>query len=347
MIWNPFSKNKFEYTLGIDIGTSSIKIVELLHQGNTFSINNYAQFYAKANYITMQSGSLNILDSVVAKVLKAMFETAEFIGKKASVSLPIFSSFSTLIELPVMSDEDLEAAVKFEATKFIPVPIDEVQFDWIKVEHLSQDNKFKILTVAVQNDIIQKYNRIAEMAEISFINMELETFSVARALIKGEPNPVIILDIGARTTNVGIVDGGVVVMHHNIEKGSMSFTRVLARGMSIDGSRAEKLKKNDGLMLPGGQVAELLQPSIDKIILEIEQVVEDYIREGGKKAVRIFITGGGSRMPGLVEYLSKNLNIPTELGNPFRYIKSPPQIESILKDKAPEFAVAAGLALRE
>ncbi|MEX0869862.1 MAG: pilus assembly protein PilM, partial [Candidatus Spechtbacterales bacterium] len=299
MAWNPFSKNKYEYKLGIDVGTTSLKVVELLHAHDGVYLNNYAQFFSEVNYVTSQAGSFDILDSRVANILDRMFASAKFQTRAASMALPVFSSFSTLIDIPAMAEEDLDTAVRFEARKFIPLPIKEVQFDWIKVDHLSNDEHFKILTVAVPNEIIEKYNRIADMVDIKLQNIELETFSTARSLVDSSPEPVAVLDIGSRTTDVSIVDAGTVVMHHNIDSGGSKFIRVLARGLAIDNARAQELKRSTGIKESGNQVSDLLRPSIDKIVLEVEQMFEDYIREGGRKVGRVIITGGEANMPGL------------------------------------------------
>ncbi|MEX2145028.1 MAG: type IV pilus assembly protein PilM [Candidatus Spechtbacterales bacterium] len=346
MVLNPFAKKKSEYRVGIDIGTSSIKVVELLRQGNSAALNNYAQFFTKGEYMTTKPGSFNILDSQIAEILKQTFQAANFNSRTAIVALPVFSSFSTLINLPSMSPEELEDAVKYEARKYIPVPISEVQFDWTQVAHLSTADSLKILTVAVPNEIVEKYNRIAQAANVEFENMELETFSSARALIKDESVPAAILDVGSRTTNISIIDQGIVVLHHNIDTGGFALTRILARGMAIDPKRAEDIKINQGLESPDGQVSELLQPFIDKIILELEQAMEDYIREGGRRPASVILTGGGGKMPGLSGYIQDSINIDTEYGDPFQKVQVPPPLQNILQSTSSNFSVAVGLALR-
>src|SRR3989338_7906479 len=241
-MWNPVRKKNKIYNLGIDIGTSSIKIVELLHDGNTIKLNNYAQFFPKSDYIDSSSGSFNMLDFQIAESLKKILSEAHFVSEKAVMSLPVFSSFSTILELPAMSEIELKDAIGYEVRKYIPVPISEVQFDWVKIDALSNENKFKILTVAVPNEIIEKYNRIAQMVGLNLTTMELETFSAARALVsQSSQENIAILDLGYRTTNISIVSDGVVIIHHNIDAGGGGITRSLSQAMSIDLQRAEEI----------------------------------------------------------------------------------------------------------
>jgi len=347
-MWNPFKKKNKTYSLGIDIGTSSIKIVELLHDGNNIKLNNYAQFFARSNYIGSSSGPFSMLDSHTVTVFRDMFLAANFVSKSAVVALPVFSSFSTLIELPTMSEGELKEAIEYEIRKYIPVPVSEVQFDWIKIESLSSPKKIKLLVIAVPNEIINKFNNIADATDIHITNMELETFSMARALIpQSNSKTTAILEVGYRTTNVGIVSGGVVVMHHNIGMGGINITKALASGMSIDIDRAEEIKRTNGILDASENVLELLKTSIDKILAEASQVLQNYVQEGGVPVEKIILTGGNASMPGFVEYIKQSLSVEVEIGNPFNRIEVPNKLKEKLNKDGPSFAVATGLALRK
>lgn len=347
-MWNPFKKTRKVYNLGIDIGTSSIKIVELLHDGSNIKLNNYAQFFAKGDYINTRSGSFNILDSQITNILKQMFLDAGFVAKNAVLALPVFSSFSTLITLPYMSKDELSSAVSFEIRKYIPVPIKEVQYDWMRVASLSNEKQTKILTVAIPNEIVERYNKIAQMTNINLSTMELETFSAARALIpKTHSGVTAILDIGARNTNVSIVDNGIVIMHHNIDSGGTHITQSLARGMLVDTKRAEELKRSNGIESNDQHLAELIKTPIDKILTEIQQVLENYIQEGGASAVELILIGGNAQIPGLVGYIKEFLKIEVKIGDPFINIEVPYALKAKLQDIGHSLAVAVGSALRK
>lgn len=345
MIWNPFKGRGENYQLGIDIGTSSIKVVELLLDGGKVKLSNYGAFYTAGHQNAIQSRSLKMLDQQVANILKNIFQQAGITGKKASIAIPIFSSFSTLIHLPAMPQEELSKAVRYEARKYVPVPINEVQFDWMRVDHLSDEKSIKILTVAVPNELIEKYDRIAKLLGIELVNVELETFSAARSLVSGDSSPAMVLDVGSRNTNMSITEKGLVLVHHNLDVSGLSFTQVLSRGLSIDMNRAEELKRKNGLSAQG-EISDLLRPLVDKIISEIEKTIEEYINQGGTKPMRIILNGGSAAMPGLSSYLQSALKIKVEKGNPFSNIEVPRELNETLAKDGPEFTVATGLALR-
>ncbi len=344
----PFFGKKENYSLGVDLGTHSVKTVELVHKGDGHpSLNNYAQFYTSSSYITRQGSSFKLIETDMGEVLAEMIERAQFKAKEAIISLPVFSSFSTFIELPNMPEGELtQEVVRMEARKYIPVPMDEVEFSWIRIDHLSGEDTIKVLVIAVPSEVIRKYTSIVKEAQLELAGMELDTFSAARSLVSSEPEAVMVLDIGARTTNAGIVDAGMVVMHYNIDMGGTNFTKALVRGMNIDKSRAEELKKTKGLRDPDGQVGELLKSTASKISNEAERIIEDYIKEGGKRISRIVITGGSAQMLGLDNYLAQDLNVPVEVGDPFQFVDTPKELDPVLKNGGREFTVATGLALR-
>lgn len=345
MALNLFARGKTEYKIGIDIGTSSVKVVELQHEKNSIRLVNYAEYYAKNHNINVSPNSFGVLDTQLADILKQIFTKAQFIQGTINISLPVFSSFSTLIDLPAMAEEELEQATKFEIRKYIPVPMGEVQFEWIKLDSLSSSEKFKILTVAIPSEIVNRYNHLAQISGIKLNTMELETFSCARSLLAEDKESTVILDVGGRSTNVAIVDDGIAVVHHNINIGSRTFTRVLARGMSVDAERAEEFKQEQGLKNSNEHVAELLQTTANKIAAEIEQLMDNYLREGGRKPNRVILTGGGSLMPGLAQYMGDALKLTASVGNPFRSVEVPYQLKAVLGPAAPELSVAVGLAL--
>lgn len=343
MIWNPFV-GKQESRIGIDIGTASIKVVELAYSGEKATLRNYVQFSADGDDNVTHYSALKILDTQVVTIIKRMLEKAAIDAKEAAISIPLFSSFSTLIELPNVSDDDLERAVRYEARKYIPVPMSEVQLDWLKVDHLSSPKSTKVLVVAVPAEIIKQYYNIAHALGLTLRTIELETFSAARALVRGDTQPIVLIDIGSRTTNISIAEKGMVILHYNINVSGFGFTRMLSHGLSVNIERADELKRSEGLNSEG-QVVSLVAPLVDKIIDETKKIIEGYMHQGGSRVQTLILTGGSSAMPGLPEYLERGLGIKTALGDPFAGITTPEPLEDTLKG-AFEFTIAVGLALR-
>lgn len=346
MIWNPFQQ-KIESVLGIDIGTSSVKLVEVSHSGGEKKLINYGEFTGGTADGVIQTSSSKIPDSQIASIIQEVISVSKITARDAVVAIPVFSSFSTIIEFPTVSPAELEQAVIYQARQYIPIPLAEVKIDWLPIEFLSNAKTTKVLVIAVPNDVINKYYKLMEAARLNLAAIELETFSVVRALISdNNPDSTIIIDIGGHSTDICIAEKGVVAVHHNSSLSGSELSKVISRGMGVDLSRAEELKVQKGLV-GDTQIADLLIPLINTVLADVQKIVQDYGRQGGSEPKLLIITGGSSRLAGLGDYIQRILNVKTIVGNSFELVSFPPILKGITQDISPSFSVAVGLALRD
>ncbi len=363
--------------LGVDIGTSAIKVVQLSKARDAYRLENYGEIKFSPEEAPMevyQQSSLKMLDEQVAGLLKKIIAETGITATQAAFSLPVFSSFSTIIELPPMPKEDMEKAIQFEARQYVPIPISEVSLDSLVIgeEHKTHKEKnggaeqegssqnegqasipskkkhVEVLLVAVPNEIKKKYQRIAELAGLNLIALEMETFPLARALLKGDPTITVIADVGARSTDICIVDNGFVRISHNFEFSGVDITQAYAVFTKSNFIEAERAKKVTGLNLTPGQLAEAkeLTAIVDNIINEIDRIVHSYFNKTGREVKRVVLSGGVSYMPGFIERIQEKLNTPVLVGDPFESLVWPKELERTLKDIGPSFGVAVGLAMR-
>jgi len=355
MIWNPF-KIAPKGFLGIDIGTSAIKIVELSRAGKRRKLDNYGEMKAEALYEkpfrTFEKSTLSFSNRDVVRALTAVLKEAGFKSSKAFFSIPDFSTFFTTISLPAMTDEEIPQAVNYEAPQHIPLPLQSVTLDWQIVEREAgatlNTETIKILLVAVPKDVIQQYQQIAAAVGLELLSMEAEVFSLSRALI-GEvekKQTISLIDIGARSTTINIVDNGILRISHSFDTSGSDFTTVIAKGLNTDYAEAELLKKKQGLLAEGDGSKDAMLPLIDLIIEEIRKIFSSFFQAEGKEVKKIILAGGSAFMPGIVDYFLKNLSKPVEIANPFADIYYPPILEDTLKEVGPSYAIAVGAALR-
>jgi len=315
-----------------------------------------------------QQSSLKMADEQVAELIKKIMKESGATATAAAMSLPVFSSFSTIIELPPMPKDEMEKAIQFEARQYVPIPLSEVSLDSMVLgeeqekpggaAHQNQGKgtrkkkRLEVLLVAVPNEIKKKYEHIAELVGLDLMALEMETFPLARALLKGDPAITLIVDIGARSTDICVADQGVVRISHNFEFSGVDITK--AYGMFTKSSYldAEKKKKTTGLNLTPGQLQEAkgLLAIIDDIINEVERIMHSYFNKTGRQAERLVLAGGVSRMPGLYKRFGERFpTFPPEaisIGNPFTHLLYPKELEKTLDEIGPSFAVAIGLAMR-
>ncbi len=361
MFWNPF-KVSLKNCLGVDIGTSSIKLVELSKLGKKRKLENYGEMRAEALYEkpfrTFEKSTLTVLDKDVVRAILAILKEAGIKTKRAYFSIPDFSSFFTTFDLPAMTEEELPQAVTYEAHQHIPLPLSEVVLDWQLIERKISKQKpisFKILLVAVPNEVISQYQGIARSAGLELLALEAEVFGLARASIKNqnlslsqlkEKPAIILVDIGAQSTTISIVDEGVLKISHSFNTSGNDLTNVISKGFNIDYKKAEGLKKQYGLLPSEINIRESIMPLINLILSEIKKISQNFFQTEQKEIQKVILAGGSALLPGLADYFSKDLGTQVEIANPFSDIYYPPILEGTLKKMGPSYTISVGTALR-
>jgi type IV pilus assembly protein PilM len=350
MAWNPFKiiHKKF---LGIDIGTSVIKIVELSRMGERIKLENYGETSALTLYEkpfrTFEKSTLTLSSSDIAKTILAILEEAKIRTRQACLSIPDFSTFYTSFDLPPMTKDELPQAVEFEARQHVPLPLSEVSLDWQVIREKVIDKEevpHKILLVAVPKEVINQYQTIATLSKFSPVTLEAEVFGLVRSLIKGK-GLVGLIDVGAQSTTISIIEEGTLILSHSFDVSGNGLTYRTSKSLGVNYSEAEDIKKKRGL-IPDQGLKEILTPIVDLILAEIEKISFNFYQKEGKKVEKFVLAGGSAFLPGLKEYFSEKLQKPVEVANPFADIFYPPILEKKLKEMGPAYAIAVGAAIR-
>ncbi len=357
-------KSKPKSCLGIDIGTSSIKVVQLKREDERYKLETYGELQVPS-YSGGISDSLDVKasklpENQIIDMIQKLLKDAETKTKHVIMSIPVFSAFISVIDLPPMSEKEISRALIFEAKRYIPVSLSEVRIDWkiISKEEVSSTDsknkglfKFRAILVAVPKEIIGKYLRIVSKLKLKILALELESFSYIRSLVGSDPSTACVLDFGARSTSFTIVDKGLIQMSHSFDIAGNELTKALSHGMGVDFSRAEAYKRERGLdhmeVDAGKEIKDILLTFIDKVVLEMERMMDAYFEKSKRKVTKLVLSGGSGSIVGLKEYLSDRLKIEILIGNPWARVSYPTVLSPVLKEIAPRFAVAIGLAMRE
>jgi type IV pilus assembly protein PilM len=346
-------------SLGIDIGTSSIRIVELSRWGERIKLENYGEMSAKALYAkpfrTFEKSTLLLSDENISKAIKAILEDTKIKTRQAIISIPDFSTFFTNFELPPMTKKELEEAVVYEARRHVPLPLGEVTLDWQVVEGRVTDNQgttLEVLLAAVPNEVINQYRAIAEASGLELFALEAEVFGLLRSLVEEEDkSPIALIDIGAQSTTCSLIYNRILRTSHSFDVSGNQLTDLVAKSLSLDYTKAEQLKEKYGL-LPGREIQEekeirkILVPIIDIMIREVERICKNFSTEEKEEVQKIIIGGSSALLPGLKEYFQEKFKAEIEIANPFSKIFYPPILEKTIKKIGPAYAIAVGMALR-
>ncbi len=230
-----FQKTIGSSYVGIDIGTTSIKAVEVKSGGDknpeiiNYGILESSGYLARANQ-ALQTSTLKIFDADIIAFLKTLVGQMKTRSKDVIASLPPFSAFTTVLDFPLMSPKEVEQAIVYQARQYVPLPLSEVALDWMKVAEYQDEKGFghqKVLLISVPQEQIAKYKSIFAGAGLNLRALEIESLSVAR-IFRGDPTPTIVVDIGSRSTNVIFMDKGSLVWSSQTDFAASSLTQALA-----------------------------------------------------------------------------------------------------------------------
>jgi type IV pilus assembly protein PilM len=363
---NIFKSEKVsESALGIDIGASSIKVVQLKRKGGKAVLETYGAI-SLGPYAHVDVGqATNLPTEDIIKALLDVIKESNVTTHSGVMAIPSSSSLIFTITLPAAITEDkLAAIVPTEVRKYIPVPTSEISLDWFMIPQEAEsfedapkdaqggtaasEPKVEVLVVAIHNDILARYQEILQKTEIKSDSFEMEVFSNIRSTFSHDAAPVLLMDFGASKTKISIIQGGVVRVFHVVNRGSQDVTNNISQSLSFSFAEAEKLKRSVGLdKTSNNDVASIIQLSTDYIFSDTNSVVLAYEKKYNKTISKVILTGGGSLLKGLLEYAKENFHMEVVRADPFSKVEAPAFLQPVLELSGPEFSVAIGLALRQ
>jgi type IV pilus assembly protein PilM len=348
---------------GLDISDLSLKIIKLKEEGRGFHVASFGEAPLSPGIIVQ--GEIRDQKALV-KELKEAF--AKLNGEKLDTkyvvaSLPEEKAFLQVIQMPKMDQKELEKAVPFEAENYIPLPMKEIYLDFECLPPIKENrDHVDVVITAVPKRIVDSYVSCLKEAGLRPVALEVESFAIARALVKGEKTevPLLILDLGETRTGLSIFSGTSLKFTVSIPVSARQFSEAIAKQLKIELNRADELKREYGLgkrrEKEGREVANALLPPLTELVGHIKKYLEyskthslhEHLSNGEKGVAKVYLCGGGANLIGLSSFLSSELKLPVELGNPWVNIFPEPSrdIPEIPYEKALAYTTALGLALR-
>jgi len=346
--------------LGLDIGTSAVRAAEVSAKTDPPTLARFHSVPLPRGSVA--GGEIVDRDAVVA-ALRELVSRGRFTVKHTAIGIANQKVVVRQVDMPAMEENELRGALQFQAQEFIPIPIEDAILDHQVLDETvgeAGEQMLKVLLVAAQRDMVHTFVSVAQDAGLDPAVVDLSPFADLRALASAAPllgprESEALVDIGAGITNIVVHEQSKPRFVRILPMGGDDITQALASGLNVSWEEAEAVKARTGVMPEGGAAAtegamRLIEQRASAFIDEVRGSIDYYLTQpGSARLSTVVLTGGASRLPGLVERLSAALHLPVEEGQPLSRVKfgNVLQTPDELTAMGGVAAVAIGLAMRE
>lgn len=332
--------------IGIDIGSSSIKMVELASLGDNKWKLLTAASLATPDGAQLVSGQANLpaISATIAKVCKE----AGVHTRQAVASVPEEQVTSHLVEMPGMSESEVEQALEWQVEQYIPLAKEDAVWSYQVVKKDETAGNMEVLLVAVSKKIAESYRQVMEQAGLEVVALETELTASSRSLSGPESGMTMVVDIGARSTDIGVARNGQLLFSRTVPTAGEAFTRAIETGLGLDTAQAEQYKNTYGFS--GGQLQgkllEAMKPVLGLIAGEIKKTMDFYrSKHTSEVAKTVILSGGIAVLPDVISGLSTQVGMEVVVGNPFARVNMDDSQKKALSGNEPFYATAVGLSM--
>lgn len=339
-----------ERYLAVDVGSSTIKLIEVRGRVGQMRVLNATSLPTPAGAIQN-----NMVFEVppVAEAIRAVREACGVRARKVMTVVPGPAVIIKRVTLPVQTAAELENTILFEAGNFIPEDLENVNLDYQITDYLEDGKRMEVLLVAAKKDIVTSYTETIRAAGLVPVLVDVDYFCLENMFETvyeppAESGAIALVNIGARYSSINILKGGRSTFTGDVPVGGRDVSEALMRDLGVDADRAEVLKASGAEGELGEQVAAVLEASTGALIDEIHHALSFFWTAATDETIdKVYLSGGMARMAGFAEQLAERVGAPVEIANPFGAVHIEPAADTpTLRQQAPEFAVAMGLAIR-
>jgi type IV pilus assembly protein PilM len=340
-----------EGVVGVDIGTRSIKLVQLKQVKGEYHLVNLSVGQLPPEAIVDNA----IMDAAaVAHCIRGLVESQRVQTKNVATSVAGHSVIIRNIFMPVMTEEEVEASIEWEAEQYIPFDISDVNLDFQIVGPDAKDpSQIKVLLVAAKKDFIDEYLSVFNECGLNPVVMDIDCFALEnsfQANYEQDQQVVSLIDIGANSMNINILDSGMSLFTRDVQVGGNMFNEEIQKRLGLTSDEAELVKLGGTIEeIQPEVVGEIISDSVGNLVQEVQRSLDFFTATStDKKVEKVFLSGGVAKTIGLVDRLQEKLGVSVEVMNPLRNVTIDSEkfdmeyVESVL----PFLAIGTGLAMR-
>ncbi len=372
-------QESFDGVLGVDLGPSGVKIVELQQEKGKMRLSTYG-YSESAEPSPDPYAFLDNPDKAVDAIAR-IIKNSGMRATRAIAALPSASVFQAVITIPIPADDkdDLKRLIETQAAKLLPMPLSEMILDSnvldkellpkrevksekekpieasseVAKEQSATDEKkrkhIRVLITGAPKVLVEKYVALFRRAKLELVSLETEVFALTRSLVGKDKSRIMLVDMGLVHTHIAIVDKAVPYVNRSMKGGGAGVTQALAASMGMSFGDAERMKRDLGAQSGAQEPPKAVKDALDNFVHEVRYALELYAQQDfheNTTVEKIILTGGSAHLPSLDAYLTAQLNVNVYVGDPWARIAAPPALRPVLEEVGPRFAVAIGLAMR-
>src|SRR5512133_1798967 len=344
---------KSKLAVGLDIGSSSVKLVMLKEKRDGFALQAFASAPLPPEAIV--DGALMNSAAIVQAIQEVMAQQ-KVKTREVAIGVRGHSVIIQKISLPRMSQEELDESIQWEAEQYIPFDVKDVNIDTqILTPGGDAAGQMDVLLVAAKKDMINDYTAVCAEAGLTATVVDVDAFAIQNAYEASYdvvPDAVVLINVGAAVTNINIVSNGVTTFTRDVTIGGNAFTEEIQKQLNISYDEAEALKvggQGETDAVVPQEVERVIQTVADQMGGEIQRSLDFYASTAGDARIgRVFLSGGTARIPALFKVIEARAGVPVEILNPFKNIEIDNRKfdPAVILAAAPSAAVGVGLALR-
>jgi type IV pilus assembly protein PilM len=345
---------KSKLALGLDIGSSSVKLVHLREGKRGYTLLAWGEAPLPPEAV-VDNQLMN--SSAIVQAIRELVAQQKIKVKDVAIGVRGHSVIIKRISMPVMSQEDLDESIQWEAEQYIPFDVKDVHIDTqILTPQGDAAGQMDVLLVAAKKDMINDFTAVCAEAGLTATVVDVDAFAVQNAFEANYPQapgqPVVLINVGAAVTNINIVSNGLATFTRDITVGGNAFTEEIQKQLNISAEEAEALKvgghgETDAVVPQ--EVERVIQGVADQMGGEIQRSLDFHAATAPDvHPTRVYLSGGTARIPALFKVIEQRAGVPVEILNPFKNIEVDNRKfdPAVIMNAAPAAAVAVGLALR-
>ncbi|MGH7884453.1 MAG: type IV pilus biogenesis protein PilM [Thermodesulfobacteriota bacterium] len=335
--------------IGIDIGSSAIKLAELKDSRKGFELKSIGEALLPENSIINKVIAKN---AAVSETIVTLLQDLGVKSKNVAISISGNSVIIKKVTLPKMSESELKESIPWELEQYLPQSIEDVNYDFQVLPNSTDDGNMDVLIVAAKKDIANSYISLVSSIGLNPIVLDVDAFALENTYeinYEREPGILALANIGASVTNINVLKNGVSVFTRDVSVGGNQFTEWLMKDMNLSYEESEQKKYTLNNDDKSDDLDRISNDFVDLLTGEIKRTLDFFSSNFWKEKVnKMIISGGSSKVPNTKEVLEEITDIPVEILNPFRNI-SYSNLDfdpKYLSEIAPKMGVAVGLASR-